>query len=200
MTQAIEHEINQLTLKELSLDAAKLWSQIEEASELGEEGKVEQLVQELTGVQDGIETKIDAIAWVVDQLNLDLETWEERKVRVAELHDRVISRRKTQLEQIKRTLIHLHEIGLISDKNIGKERVIEIRDNPPKVANLLVEVDDRDFPDEFRVIKYQANNKAIIEAYKSGQDISDIAEITIGKQVRFKVQSATKGRNKKNHN
>jgi hypothetical protein len=200
MTQAIEREINQLTLKELSLDAAKLWSQIEEASELGAEGKVEQLVQELMGVQDGIETKIDAIAWVVDQLNLDLETWEERKVRVAELYDQVISRRKTQLEQIKRTLIHLHEIGLISDKNIGKERVIEIRDNPPKVANLLVEVDDRDFPDEFRVIKYQANNKAILEAYKSGKDISDVAEITIGKQVRFKVQSATKGRNKKNHN
>jgi hypothetical protein len=200
MTQAIEREINQLTLKELSLDAAKLWSQIEEASELGAEGKVEQLVQELMGVQDGIETKIDAIAWVVDQLNLDLETWEERKVRVAELYDQVISRRKTQLEKIKRTLIHLHEIGLISDKNIGKERVIEIRDNPPKVANLLVEVDDRDFPDEFRVIKYQANNKAILEAYKSGKDISDVAEITIGKQVRFKVQSATKGRNKKNHN
>ncbi|MBD2432380.1 MULTISPECIES: siphovirus Gp157 family protein [Fischerella] len=200
MTQAIEREINQLTLKELSLDAAKLWSQIEEVSELGEEGKVEQLVQELMGVQNGIETKIDAIAWVVDQLNLDLETWEERKARVAELHDQVISRRKTQLEQIKRTLIHLHEIGLISDKNIGKERVIEIRDNPPKVANLLVEVDDEDFPAEFRVIKYQANNKAILEAYKSGQDISDIAEITIGKQVRFKVQSATKGRNKKNHN
>ncbi len=200
MTQAIEREINQLTLKELSLDAAKLWSQIEEVSELGEEGKVEQLVQEFMGVQNGIETKIDAIAWVVDQLNLDLETWEERKARVAELHDQVISRRKTQLEQIKRTLIHLHEIGLISDKNIGKERVIEIRDNPPKVANLLVEVDDEDFPDEFRVIKYQANNKAIIEAYKSGKDISDVAEITIGKQVRFKVQSATKGRNKKNHN
>ncbi|KAB8314294.1 hypothetical protein SD81_037770 [Tolypothrix campylonemoides VB511288] len=199
MTQAQMHEINQLTLKELSLDAAKLWSQIEEASELGEEGKVEQLVQELMAIQDGIETKIDAIAWVVDQLNLDLETWEERKARVAELHNQVISRRKTQLEQIKRTLIHLYEIGLINDKNIGKSRVIEIRDNPPKVANLLLEVDDEDFPDEFRTIKYQANNKAILEAYKSGQDISNVAEVTIGKQVRFKVQSSSKNRNNKNH-
>lgn len=199
MTQAIEREINQLTLQELSLDAAKLWSQIEEASELGSEGKVEELVQELMTIQDGIETKIDAIAWVVDQLNLDLGTWEERKGRVVELHDQVISRRKTQLEQIKRTLIHLYEIGLINDKNIGKERVIEIRDNPPKVANLLLEVDDEDFPDEFRTIKYQANNKAIIEAYKSGQDINNVAEVTIGKQVRFKVQSSGKNRNNKNH-
>ena len=199
MTQAQMREINQLTLKELSLDAAKLWSQIEEASELGEEGKVEQLVQELMAIQDGIETKIDAIAWVVDQLNLDLETWEERKARVAELHNQVISRRKTQLEQIKRTLIHLYEIGLINDKNIGKSRVIEIRDNPPKVANLLLEVDDEDFPDEFRTIKYQANNKAILEAYKSGQNISNLAEVTIGKQVRFKVQSSEKSRNNKNH-
>ncbi|NMF62545.1 hypothetical protein DP113_33640 (plasmid) [Brasilonema octagenarum UFV-E1] len=199
MTQAIEREINQLTLQELSLDAAKLWSQIEEASELGSEGKVEELVQELMTIQDGIETKIDAIAWVVDQLNLDLGTWEERKGRVVELHDQVISRRKTQLEQIKRTLIHLYEIGLINDKNIGKERVIEIRDNPPKVANLLLEVDDEDFPNEFRTIKYQANNKAIIEAYKSGQDINNVAEVTIGKQVRFKVQSSGKNRNNKNH-
>ncbi len=199
MTQAQMREINQLTLKELSLDALTLWSQIEEASELGEEGKVEQLVQELMAIQDGIETKIDAIAWVVDQLNLDLETWEERKARVAELHNQVISRRKTQLEQIKRTLIHLYEIGLINDKNIGKSRVIEIRDNPPKVANLLLEVDDEDFPDEFRTIKYQANNKAILEAYKSGQDISNVAEVTIGKQIRFKVQSSRKSRNNKNH-
>ncbi|PMB02607.1 hypothetical protein CEN49_25165 [Fischerella thermalis CCMEE 5273] len=192
MTQAIEKEINQLTLKELSLDAAKLWFQIEEATQSQEEGLIEQLVQNLMAVQDSIETKIDAIAWVVDQLNLDLEVWEERKARVVELHDQIIKRRKTQLSQIKRTLIWLHEKGLISDKNIGKERVIEIRDNPPKVANLLVEVDDEDFPSEFITIKYQANNQAILEAYKSGKDVSNVAEITIGKQVRFKVQSGGK--------
>ncbi len=197
MTQAVEREINQLTLKELSLDAAKLWAQIEEATELGEEGKVKQLLQDLMAIQDGMETKIDSISWVVDQLNLDLEVWELRKTRAVELHDQVISRRKTQLEEIKRTLIYLHEIGLINDKNIGKEREIEIRDNPPKVANLVVEVDDEDFPDEFRTIKYQANNKAILDAYKSGKDVSKIALVTIGKQVRFKVQSGGKTRNKK---
>lgn len=197
MTQATEHEINQLTLKELSLDAAKLWAQIEEATELGEKGKVEQLLQDLMAIQDGMEIKIDAIAWVVDQLNLDLQVWEERKARVIELHDQVIKRRKTQLEEIKRTLIYLHEKGLINDKNYGKEREIEIRNNPPKVANLILEVEDEDFPDEFRIIKYEANNKAILDAYKSGKDVSKIAEVTIGRQVRFKVQSGGKNRNKK---
>ncbi|MCC5642616.1 hypothetical protein LC607_06555 [Nostoc sp. CHAB 5824] len=63
------------------------------------------------------------------------------------------------------------------------------------MANLLVEVDD-----EFRVIKYQDNNKTILEAYKYGKDISNVAEVTIGKQIRFKVQSGSKARNKKNHN
>lgn len=198
MTQTSEKEINQLTLKELSLDAAKLWTQIEEATELGEEGKVEQLLQDLLAITDGIETKIDAIAWVVDQLNVDIETWEERKARVIELHDQVIKRRKTQLEEIKHTLIYLHQIGLINDKNLGKEREIEIRDNPPKVANLIVDVDDEDFPDDFRIVKYQANNTAIINAYKSGRDVSTIAEITTGKHVRFKVRSGGKVRNKKN--
>ncbi|RAM50982.1 MAG: hypothetical protein C6Y22_14100 [Hapalosiphonaceae cyanobacterium JJU2] len=197
MTQEIEKEINQLTLKELSLDAAKLWSQIEEATQSEEEGLVEQLVQNLIAVQNGIETKIDAIAWVVDQLNLDLEVWEERKARVVELHDQIIKRRKTQLSQIKQGLIHLHTLGLINDKNIGKTREIEIRDNPPKVAKLLIEVDDEDFPSEFRIIKYQANNQAILDAYKTGKDVSNIAEITIGKQVRFQVKSGGKNVNKK---
>ncbi len=194
MTQAIERQINELTLKELSLDAAKLWSQIEDATESGEEGKVEELVSQLVSIQDGIEAKIDAIAWVVDQLNLDLENWEDRKQRTVELCDKVISRRKTQLEQIKRSLIHLHEIGLIPEKNIGKEREIEIRDNPPKVATLLIEVDDEDFPSEFRNIQYKANNKAILEAHKAGKDVSNIAEITIGKQIRFKVNSSKRGK------
>ncbi|WP_026736171.1 siphovirus Gp157 family protein [Fischerella sp. PCC 9605] len=196
MTQEIEKEINQLTLKELSLDAAKLWSQIEEATQSEEEGLVEQLVQNLIAVQDGIETKIDAIAWVVDQLNLDLEVWEERKARVVELHDQIIKRRKTQLSQIKQGLIHLHTVGLINDKSIGKTREIEIRDNPPKVAKLLIEVDDEDFPSEFRNIKYLANNQAILDAYKTGKDVSNIAEITIGKQVRFQVKSGRKNVNK----
>jgi hypothetical protein len=194
MTQAIERQINELTLKELSLDASKLWSQIEDATESGEEGKVEELVSQLVSIQGGIEAKIDAIAWVVDQLNLDLENWEDRKQRTVELCDKVISRRKTQLEQIKRSLIHLHEIGLIPEKNIGKEREIEIRDNPPKVATLLIEVDDEDFPSEFRNIQYKANNKAILEAHKAGKDVSNIAEITIGKQIRFKVNSSKRGK------
>jgi Siphovirus Gp157 len=192
MTQSIERQINKLTLKELSLDAAKLWEQIEEATDSEEEGEVKELISKLISIQDGIETKIDAIAWVVDQLKLDLETWEERKQRTVELHDKVISRRKTQLEQIKRTLIHLYEIGLIPEKNVGKDRVIEIRDNPPKVADLLIEVDDADFPDEFKSIEYKPNNKAILEAYKAGCDISHIAQITVGKQVRFKVTSSRK--------
>ncbi|MUG95125.1 hypothetical protein F7734_23285 [Scytonema sp. UIC 10036] len=194
MTQALHSQINELTLRELSLDAAKLWSQIEEATESGEEGKVEELLQQIVSIQDGIEAKIDAIAWVFDQLNLDLENWEDRKARTVELYDKIISRRKTQLEQIKRSLIHQYEIGLISERNIGKEREIEIRDNPPKVAALLVEVNDEDFPSEFRSIHYKADNKAILEAYKAGKDVSNIAEITVGKQVRFKVKSTKRSK------
>jgi hypothetical protein len=191
---ALHSQINELTLRELSLDAAKLWSQIEEATESGEEGKVEELLQQLVSIQDGIEAKIDAIAWVFDQLNLDLENWEDRKARTVELYDKIISRRKTQLEQIKRSLIHQYEIGLISERNVGKEREIEIRDNPPKVAALLVEVNDEDFPSEFRSIQYKADNKAILEAYKAGKDVTNIAEITVGKQVRFKMKSTKRSK------
>lgn len=129
-----------------------------------------------------------------DQLNLDLENWEDRKARTVELYDKIISRRKTQLEQIKRSLIHQYEIGLISERNVGKEREIEIRDNPPKVAGLLVEVNDEDFPSEFRSIQYKADNKAILDAYKAGKDVSNIAEITVGKQVRFKVKSTKRSK------
>jgi hypothetical protein len=91
---ALHSQINELTLRELSLDAAKLWSQIEEATESGEEGKVEELLQQLVSIQDGIEAKIDAIAWVFDQLNLDLENWEDRKARTVELYDAKLNSNK----------------------------------------------------------------------------------------------------------
>lgn len=110
---------------------------------------------------------------------------------VIELHEQFIARKEAQLAGIKQGLLWLHVQGLIPKRNIGKEREIEIRDNNPKVIP-KVAADYPTLPDEFRVqeLKYRLDLQAILNAHKSGRDVSNFADIQIGKQVRFKFQSS----------
>lgn len=70
-----ESDINRATLAELSLIAAELWQQLDELPE-GEE-QAESL-EKLLQVQDATAEKIDAIAYLTEQLKVDLEVWETR--------------------------------------------------------------------------------------------------------------------------
>ncbi|PSB66564.1 hypothetical protein C7B79_00475 [Chroococcidiopsis cubana CCALA 043] len=183
-------DITERSLRELSLEAALLWNQIEDASESGAEN-VENLVKQLWQVQEATESKIDNIAWIVDYLKIEIDAAKKRLDAVIELHERFIARKEAQLAGIKQGLLWLHAQGLIPKRNIGKEREIEIRDNNPKVIP-KVAADDTQLPDEFRVqeLKSRLDLQAILDAHKSGRDISSFAEIQIGKQVRFKFQSS----------
>ena len=183
-------DITERSLRELSLEAALLWDQIEDASESGTEN-IENLVKQLWQVQEATESKIDNIAWIVDYLKIEIDAAKKRLDAVIELHEQFIARKEAQLAGIKQGLLCLHERGLIPKHNIGKEREIEIRDNNPKVIP-KVAADDSQLPDEFRVqeLKSRLDLQAILDAHKSGRDISSFAEIQIGKQVRFKFQSS----------
>lgn len=189
MTLAKEKSITKSTLRELSIEASRLWEEIEYAQnedEDKEENQVGLTVQRLIENQGAIETKIDSIVWVKEQLEAELAGWEEKKKRVLALYDDAIESRKNSIEQIKQMLLFLHKTGLIHDKNKGKECEIEIRNNPPSVAQLNLDIESEDFPNEFKRVKISPNNKAIIEAFKAGIDVSKYADIQIGKQVRFK--------------
>ncbi|MBO3458421.1 siphovirus Gp157 family protein [Aetokthonos hydrillicola Thurmond2011] len=192
MATNIEQNINYLTLQELSLEAAKLWEQLEQVDS-EEEGYVEQILQQLFEMQGAQERKIDAIAYVADQLKLDIEVWQSRLKAITELHTAAINRKQKQLESLKSYLLFLNEHGVLQNRNPGVEREIAFQNNPPKVL-LKVEPEDPEFPEEFREVRveYRPLTKQIIEAYKQGRDVSRIAEIEVGKHVRFKHSSQKK--------
>ena len=187
MTIAQERNIAKKTLRELSLQSARLWEEIEAAQhENTEENQVGLAIQNLFENQDAIEAKIDSIVWVKEHLEAELAGWEEKRKRAVALYDDAIESRKNSINQIKEMILFLYQSGLIKDKNRGKECEIEIRDNPPAVEELNMDIDSEEFPSEFKRIKVSPDNKAIINAFKSGINVSEFANIVIRKQVRFK--------------
>ncbi len=187
MTLAQERNVSQLSLRELSFDAALLWEQIEAVQRDDDaESKVGVIIQQLMETQNATETKIDSIVWVKEMLESELSAWKERRERALLLYNDAIKVREDSIEKIKAMLLHLHSIGLISDRNLGKECEIEIRNNPPSVTELKMDIEAEEFPAQFRRVKYLANNQAILDAYKAGINVEKYANITIGKQVRFK--------------
>ncbi len=178
-----EYDINRATLALLSCYAAELWEQLEELPE-GEEQA--QALENLLQIQDATASKIDAIAYVADQLKVDLETWSTRLQKVVELHTQVINKRKKQLEHLKAYLVRLNELGMLKDKVIGTQRRIDFQ-NSPKSVELLVEPEE--LPQEYQTIKVTAKSKEILEAYKRGEDTSAIAKVSQSKHVRFRSLS-----------
>lgn len=65
-------DITESSLRELSVEAALIWNQIENATEEGTES-VENLVKQLWQVQEATESKIDSIAWIVDYLKIEID-------------------------------------------------------------------------------------------------------------------------------
>ncbi len=90
-------------------------------------------------------------------------------------------------------MLFLNKTGVLQNRNPGLEREITFQNNPPKVV-LKVEPEDPKFPEEFREVRveYRPLNKQILEAHKQGYDVSVIADIEVGKHVRFKHFSKKK--------
>ncbi|MDF5716398.1 MAG: siphovirus Gp157 family protein [Rhizonema sp. NSF051] len=187
----IEQNINSFTLKEISIEAAQLWEELEQLD--SNEGDVEQVIQQLFEVQGAQERKIDAIAYVADQLKLDVEVWQSRLEAITLLHTTVINRKQKQLESLKTYLLFLNQTGVLQNCNPGLEREITFQNNPPKVV-LKLEPENPRFPEEFRAVRveYRPLNKQILEAHKQGYDVSEIADIEVGRHVRFKHCSKKK--------
>jgi hypothetical protein len=177
-------EINRASLAQLSVAAAELWEVIDNCES---EIELTQLLERQLDVQNATVAKVDAIAYVADQLQVDLKTWEARLASIVALHTPIIERRRRQLEQLKAYLLRLHELGFLPERVAGKERRIDFQNNSPSVV-LKVDPSDSEFPDKFRDIKYSARSKDILAAYKTGENVSDFAEIVTGKHVRFRYQ------------
>lgn len=75
---------------------------------------------------------------------------------------------------------------------MGNECEIEIRDNPPKVESVLMDIESEEFPQQFKRIITTVDNRAIIDAYKRGIDVSNYAIVSNGKHVKLKNKKSKK--------
>lgn len=147
-----EKKISELSLRELSIQAVQLWQDIEEAQlsalEPTQDNTTQDtnekpdtiglVIQKLMQNQDAMADKIDAIVWVIGKLKAELKGWEARKEHALQLYQSAIEVRENAIDKMVSTLLHLYNVGLISEKNMGNECEIEIRDNPPKVASVWI--------------------------------------------------------------
>ncbi|MCL1474681.1 siphovirus Gp157 family protein [Argonema antarcticum] len=172
--------INRASLAQLSVTAAELWDSIENCPE---GVKLADTYAQLLDIQNATEAKVDAIAYVADQLKLDLEMWSDRLSKITALYQDIIQRRRNQLDSFKSYLLRLYKLGLIPEQVVGTERRIDFQNNPPSVV-LLVEAEQ--LPSQFQSVKVSSANKEILAAHKAGEDVSSFAEILTEKHVRFK--------------
>lgn len=183
-------DINEMSLRVLSTTAAILWHELEEAE--GDAELEALFAKVISRIEQATAQKVDDIAWVADQLKAAVETSEFQLKKLVELHRSIIQRRQEKLERLKRYLVYLHTSGIIPVDMYGTQRGIKFQDNPAKVIPL---VDPKDLPEEFKEFQivtttYSLDKDAIVRAWKAGKDVSAIAEIEIGKHVRFTSQTA----------
>ena len=185
ITTTSPNDVDQMSLRLLSETAANIWFQLSEISE--EDGAIEEMIAKLLLVQEATASKVDALAWIAEHLENEIEIWKTKKQNAASLFDNVIVAKEKQLEGIKAGILALYKQGLISENLLGMERKVSIHQNPPRVE-MLVEIDDEEFPEEFKEthVEVKANKKAILDAHKAGVCIDRFAEIKIGSHVRFK--------------
>ena len=174
-------DINRASLAQLSVSATELWDEIENCPA---DIDLEKLLEQQLNVQNATETKVDAIAWVADQMKLDLETWEERLKRVTALYSTIIQRRQNQLKQLKTYLLQLHKAEILPEQLVGMERRINFQDSGGRVI-LLVDPSDSKFPEKFKKVEIAPKKSEILAAKRAGEDISGFAQVITDKQVRF---------------
>lgn len=173
----------QLSLKELSIAASDMSTTLLKTTNDEEFLKVcQEYIAKATA------DKVDGYSFVAWELEADITEWQERKSKLLELSDEIITRKQQQLELLKASLLKMHQLGIISNKLEGKTRSIAIQPSPPKITQLHIQPDSPDFPEEFRQVRveYKVDAKALIERWKAGDDVSAIADIEQGHHVRFR--------------
>jgi hypothetical protein len=178
----LETQFKQMTLRELCFEAAQL-------AEIMENAPPDELIIQLRSwISEATEEKVDGYAWAADYLNLEIDIWKAKKAKLMEMCDAIISRKESELNAMKEGLLRLNSLGLIPDYLLGKTKAIEIRQNSRPKVTLNLPPSDRDFPTRFRYqrTEWLADKDAIVAAHETGEDLSAIATVEIGYQVRFK--------------
>ncbi|HAX88331.1 MAG TPA: hypothetical protein DCY91_19195 [Cyanobacteria bacterium UBA11370] len=183
----LEAKFHTFTLRQLCFEAADL-------AELIAATPNNQLLNQIQSwIAEATESKVDGYCFTADSLKNDLELWKRKKDHLMEMCDQIIERKESELDAMKQGLIKLEEMGLVDSYLVGKTRAIEIRDNSRPKITLKLSPDDPLFPDQFKESRTRtvALTDEIVAAHTAGQNVSAIADVTFGKQVRFKLRPKT---------
>ncbi len=82
-----------------------------------------------------------------------------KKNKLLELVNEIIHRKQRKLELLKASLLKMHKLGLIDDKLTGKTRTISIQPNPPKIAQLHIEPNAPESPEEFLDVRIEIQKR-----------------------------------------
>lgn len=180
----LEAQFRTFTLRELCFEAANL-------AELIVATPDDQLLNQIQSwIAEATESKVDGYCFAADSIKNDIELWKLKKEHLIKMCDQIIERKESELDAMKQGLIQLEQIGLVDSYLVGKTRTIEIRDNSRPKVTLKLSPDNPLFPDQFKATRTRtvALTDEIAAAYAAGVDVSAIADVTLGKQVRFKLR------------
>ena len=185
------NEIANRSLKVISEEAASLQRILlsiaeEENGELSEEDFntiIQQRLEEFFELSIEKAKKLDGLYWAYKAIQAEKQALKEQFKLIHKLQESLLKSYDRSLLGIKKYLIFLHSKKLIDDKNIGNTSSITILDGTPSVEEILIDVEN--LPEHFKRIVVEPDKKAIIKAYKQGDNVSQYATIASKKNVRF---------------
>ena len=177
----LKNNFRDLSLRELSLESARLAAQIEENPDDQLSQTLKEYLEDLTA------DKIDGTCWYADYLKSEIELWQQKKANLALMCARIIELHEARLKALEQSILHFYSLNLIDKHLIGKNRAIEVRNNSK--SSVMVLVPPEHLPEKYQALKVTADKDAILRDYQQGFEISLYAQVETGQHVRFKTAS-----------
>jgi hypothetical protein len=177
---SLEESFRAMSLRELSFEAARIDELLESEEDDGDD-LLERLQDYLA---DATAAKVDGYVLYKEYLDQEIEIWKTKRDALLEICGKIILAKESRLKSLKETILRLHETGLIGDRLLGKDKAIEIRVNSKPTVDVSAPAEH--LPPRYRVTKWSPDKEAIATAHASGEDVSEFASVTYGKQIRFK--------------
>jgi hypothetical protein len=162
-----------LRLYELPAAFMALQERIEESG-----GELSEFVEmELDGLEANLETKVDAIACLIDQANAESDLWESRAKKFTERR-KVAANRATRLKDYLKTTLTQLERTEVKGVNFK----VKLQNNPAPAIAWAGDPDE--IPKEFQRVTISLDGDLARQAFKD-QTLPDGFTATVGTHIRI---------------
>lgn len=154
------------SLTNTSILATELWQKLES---LADSEEIDQLLQSIWKNQENQELATDAYADLADQIDAEITAIKARIEYLVQIHSAAIKKLEGWRSRLDQNLLYLNESGIVNQEIVGKQRRIQIQENPP-TCEVLVKPEN--LPEEYQRVQTKttitADKKAITAAWKQG--------------------------------